>query len=145
MGLLNTVCSGNGTQRLQLGLPVCSTTYPCTGLAPPQCIGATTLDEHRKHIERDAALERCAALLVAPPGQSDVVHTRLPALLSSMHCAACAAACTRWWCSTGLYQRCLIALLVLAHTHTCRRFQPVVVDEPTEDETLAILEGLQVS
>jgi len=86
VGLLKTVCSGNGTQRLQLGLPVCSTTYPCTGLAPPQCIGATTLDEHRKHIERDAALERCAALLVAPPGQSDVVHTRLPALLSSMHC-----------------------------------------------------------
>ncbi len=23
-----------------------------------QCIGATTLDEYRKHIERDAALER---------------------------------------------------------------------------------------
>lgn len=27
-------------------------------LVYPQCIGATTLDEHRKHIERDAALER---------------------------------------------------------------------------------------
>ena len=27
-----------------------------------QCIGATTLDEYRKHIEKDAALERCVAL-----------------------------------------------------------------------------------
>jgi hypothetical protein len=25
-----------------------------------QCIGATTLDEYRKHIEKDPALERCA-------------------------------------------------------------------------------------
>ena len=28
-----------------------------------QCIGATTLDEYRKHIEKDPALERCAAWL----------------------------------------------------------------------------------
>lgn len=46
-----------------------------------QVIGATTLDEYRKHIEKDAALER--------------------------------------------------------------RFQPVVIGEPTKDETLAILEGLR--
>ncbi len=46
-----------------------------------QCIGATTLDEHRKYIEKDAALER--------------------------------------------------------------RFQPVIIDEPTEPDTLAILEGLK--
>jgi hypothetical protein len=26
-----------------------------------QCIGATTLDEYRKHIEKDPALERCVA------------------------------------------------------------------------------------
>lgn len=25
-----------------------------------QCIGATTLDEYRKHIEKDPALERCS-------------------------------------------------------------------------------------
>jgi ATP-dependent Clp protease ATP-binding subunit ClpC len=29
-----------------------------------QCIGATTLDEYRKHIEKDPALERCAAGLL---------------------------------------------------------------------------------
>jgi ATP-dependent Clp protease ATP-binding subunit ClpC len=45
-----------------------------------QCVGATTLDEYRKHIERDAALER--------------------------------------------------------------RFQPVVVDEPSVEETIAILRGI---
>ena len=27
------------------------------------CIGATTLDEHRKHIEKDAALERCRVFI----------------------------------------------------------------------------------
>ena len=46
-----------------------------------QCIGATTLDEYRKHIESDAALER--------------------------------------------------------------RFQPVMVDEPTQDETVEILRGIK--
>ncbi len=46
-----------------------------------QCIGATTLDEYRKHVERDAALER--------------------------------------------------------------RFQPVMVDEPSVEETILILEGLR--
>ncbi len=47
-----------------------------------QCIGATTLDEYRKHIESDAALER--------------------------------------------------------------RFQPIVVDEPTIEETIEILQGIKI-
>jgi ATP-dependent Clp protease ATP-binding subunit ClpC len=63
------------------GMDISNLLKPALARGELQCIGATTLDEHRKHIERDAALER--------------------------------------------------------------RFQPVVVDEPTEDETLAILEGLQ--
>src|SRR5690606_1670356 len=46
-----------------------------------QCIGATTLDEYRKHVEKDPALER--------------------------------------------------------------RFQPVMVDEPSVEETIKILEGLR--
>src|SRR5690606_15121778 len=46
-----------------------------------QCIGATTLDEYRKHVERDPALER--------------------------------------------------------------RFQPVMVEEPSVEETIKILEGLR--
>ena len=38
------------------------------------CIGATTLDEHRRHIEKDAALaRRFQPLLVAEPSQEDTV------------------------------------------------------------------------
>jgi ATP-dependent Clp protease ATP-binding subunit ClpC len=37
-----------------------------------QCIGATTLDEYRKHIEKDAALERrFQKILVSPPSLED--------------------------------------------------------------------------
>ncbi|HTK78050.1 MAG TPA: Clp protease N-terminal domain-containing protein, partial [Gemmataceae bacterium] len=38
------------------------------------CIGATTLDEYRKHIEKDAALERrFQPVLVEPPGVEDAI------------------------------------------------------------------------
>ncbi len=40
-----------------------------------QCIGATTLDEYRKHIEKDAALERrFQKILVAPPSINDSIQ-----------------------------------------------------------------------
>lgn len=39
-----------------------------------QCIGATTLDEYRKHIEKDAALERrFQKILVSPPSTEETV------------------------------------------------------------------------
>ncbi len=39
-----------------------------------QCIGATTLDEYRKHIEKDAALERrFQKILIAPPALEDTI------------------------------------------------------------------------
>jgi len=39
-----------------------------------QCIGATTLDEYRKHIERDAALERRFAMVfVEEPSEEDAI------------------------------------------------------------------------
>ncbi len=39
-----------------------------------QCIGATTIDEYRKHIEKDAALERrFQKILVSPPSLEDAV------------------------------------------------------------------------
>lgn len=39
-----------------------------------QCIGATTLDEYRKHIEKDAALERrFQKIVVAPPTVEDTI------------------------------------------------------------------------
>ncbi len=40
-----------------------------------QCIGATTLDEYRKHIEKDAALERrFQKILVTPPSIDDSIQ-----------------------------------------------------------------------
>ncbi len=40
-----------------------------------QCIGATTLDEYRKHIEKDAALKRrFQAILVQPPSAEETVQ-----------------------------------------------------------------------
>jgi len=40
-----------------------------------QCIGATTLDEYRKHIEKDAALERrFQKILVAPPTVDEAIE-----------------------------------------------------------------------
>lgn len=43
-----------------------------------QCIGATTLDEYRKHIEKDAALERrFQKILVAPPSVEETTQILL--------------------------------------------------------------------
>lgn len=40
-----------------------------------QCIGATTLDEYRKHIEKDAALERrFQTIMVEPPNEEEAVQ-----------------------------------------------------------------------
>jgi len=40
-----------------------------------QCIGATTIDEYRKHIEKDAALERrFQKILIAPPSVEETVE-----------------------------------------------------------------------
>ncbi len=40
-----------------------------------QCIGATTLDEYRKYIEKDAALERrFQTILVEPPSQAEAIE-----------------------------------------------------------------------
>ncbi len=40
-----------------------------------QCIGATTLDEYRKYIEKDGALERrFQPIMVDPPGTEETVH-----------------------------------------------------------------------
>lgn len=40
-----------------------------------QCIGATTLDEFRKHIEKDAALERrFQKIIVAPPSNAEAIE-----------------------------------------------------------------------
>jgi len=40
------------------GLDIANLIKPALARGELQCIGATTLDEHRKHIEKDQALER---------------------------------------------------------------------------------------
>jgi ATP-dependent Clp protease ATP-binding subunit ClpC len=40
-----------------------------------QCIGATTLDEYRKYIEKDGALERrFQTVMVKPPSEEEAVE-----------------------------------------------------------------------
>ncbi|CAL5223254.1 g5736 [Coccomyxa viridis] len=75
------VGAGAGSKAGGSGLDISNLLKPPLARGELQCIGATTLDEHRKYIEKDAALER--------------------------------------------------------------RFQPVMVAEPTQAETLEILHGLQ--
>ncbi len=41
------------------GLDVSNMLKPALARGQLQCIGATTVDEHRKYIEKDPALERC--------------------------------------------------------------------------------------
>ncbi|MBE9176974.1 ATP-dependent Clp protease ATP-binding subunit [Oculatella sp. LEGE 06141] len=72
-----------GAGSVEGGMDAANLLKPALARGSFQCIGATTLDEYRKHIERDAALER--------------------------------------------------------------RFQPVTVNEPSVEDTLAILRGLRSS
>jgi len=70
-----------GTGGVEGGMDAANILKPALARGELQCMGATTLDEYRKHIERDAALER--------------------------------------------------------------RFQPIMVGEPTVEETIEILHGLR--
>ena len=88
-----------------------------------QCIGATTLDEYRKHIEKDPALERCAGgglgRLRAAAGRSRCLavvifqrvrqprHARLtaPAAPRARPLPAAAAASSRCMCPSRLWMR----------------------------------------
>ncbi|MGI2907566.1 ATP-dependent Clp protease ATP-binding subunit [Tolypothrix sp. VBCCA 56010] len=75
---IHTLVGAGGTEG---GLDASNILKPALARGELQCLGATTLDEYRKHIERDAALER--------------------------------------------------------------RFQPIMVGEPTVQETIEILQGLR--
>ncbi len=75
---IHTLVGAGGTEG---GMDAANLMKPALARGAIQCLGATTLDEYRKHIERDAALER--------------------------------------------------------------RFQPVMVNEPNVEDTIAILKGLR--
>ena len=48
---------------------------PALSRGEMQCIGATTIDEYRKHIEKDAALERrFQKIMIAPPSVEETIE-----------------------------------------------------------------------
>ncbi|CAK9874897.1 unnamed protein product [Sphagnum jensenii] len=56
------------------GLDIANLLKPALARGELQCIGATTLDEHRKHIEKDKALaRRFQPVMVLEPSQEDAV------------------------------------------------------------------------
>lgn len=66
---LHTLIGAGGTEG---GMDAANILKPALARGELQCIGATTLDEYRKHIEKDAALERrFQPVLVAEPSQED--------------------------------------------------------------------------
>ncbi|MCP4663434.1 MAG: AAA domain-containing protein, partial [bacterium] len=78
------------------------------------CLGATTLDEYRKHIEKDAALERrFQPVLVDPPTVEDTVS-----ILRGL--------CERYEIhhGVGIQDNALVASAVLSHRYITDRFLP---------------------
>ncbi|MGD1906747.1 MAG: ATP-dependent Clp protease ATP-binding subunit [Leptolyngbyaceae cyanobacterium] len=64
-----------GAGSLEGGMDAANMLKPALARGEMQCIGATTLDEYRKHIERDAALERrFQPVMVEPPSVEDTIE-----------------------------------------------------------------------
>ncbi|WOD40750.1 ATP-dependent Clp protease ATP-binding subunit [Nodosilinea sp. E11] len=64
-----------GAGSLEGGLDAANMMKPALARGEMQCIGATTLDEFRKHIERDAALERrFQSVMVKPPSVDETIE-----------------------------------------------------------------------
>jgi ATP-dependent Clp protease ATP-binding subunit ClpC len=64
-----------GAGSLEGGMDAANLLKPALARGELQCVGATTLDEYRKHIERDAALERrFQPVTVNPPSVSDTIE-----------------------------------------------------------------------
>ncbi|MGD1859687.1 MAG: ATP-dependent Clp protease ATP-binding subunit [Leptolyngbyaceae cyanobacterium] len=64
-----------GAGSLEGGMDAANMLKPALARGELQCIGATTLDEYRKHIERDAALERrFQPVMVEPPTVLDTIE-----------------------------------------------------------------------
>merc|ERR1712159_466125 len=58
-----------------MGIDAANILKPALARGELQCIGATTLDEYRKHIERDAALERrFQPVMIGEPSIEDTIE-----------------------------------------------------------------------
>lgn len=68
---VHTLVGAGGTEG---GLDAANILKPALARGELQCIGATTLDEYRQHIERDAALERrFQSILVGEPSVEETI------------------------------------------------------------------------
>jgi ATP-dependent Clp protease ATP-binding subunit ClpC len=68
---IHTLVGAGGTEG---GLDAANILKPALARGELQCIGATTLDEYRQHIERDAALERrFQPILVGEPSVTETI------------------------------------------------------------------------
>lgn len=64
-----------GAGSLEGGMDAANMLKPALARGELQCIGATTLDEYRKHIERDAALERrFQPIMIDPPSVEETIE-----------------------------------------------------------------------
>jgi ATP-dependent Clp protease ATP-binding subunit ClpC len=64
-----------GAGSIEGGLDAANILKPALARGEMQCLGATTLDEYRKHIERDAALERrFQPVMVGEPSVEDTIE-----------------------------------------------------------------------
>ena len=64
-----------GAGSLEGGMDAANLLKPALARGEMQCIGATTLEEYRKYIEKDAALERrFQPVTIAPPSVEDTVE-----------------------------------------------------------------------
>jgi ATP-dependent Clp protease ATP-binding subunit ClpC len=69
---IHTLVGAGGTEG---GLDAANILKPALARGELQCIGATTLDEYRKHIERDAALERrFQPILIGEPSVEETIQ-----------------------------------------------------------------------
>jgi ATP-dependent Clp protease ATP-binding subunit ClpC len=69
---MHTLVGAGGTEG---GMDAANILKPALARGELQCIGATTLDEYRKHIERDAALERrFQPIMVGEPSVEETIE-----------------------------------------------------------------------
>jgi len=69
---IHTLVGAGGTEG---GMDAANIMKPALARGELQCLGATTLDEYRKHIERDAALERrFQPVMVGEPSVQDTIE-----------------------------------------------------------------------
>jgi ATP-dependent Clp protease ATP-binding subunit ClpC len=69
---LHTIVGAGGAEG---ALDASNMLKPALARGEIQCVGATTMDEYRKHVEKDAALERrFQSIVVEPPGVDETIR-----------------------------------------------------------------------